>query len=258
MSRLGNYLRPRVRAAARSLGYEVHRIGSSDAVPEPEVEPASRFEDDHGFEMMLADLAPSVVIDVGANIGQYGGEVRQHGYTGQIVSFEPLIDQHALLCEVAEADGNWLVGPRTAVGSEEGVAQLHVAGISECSSFLDQTGILQSEVPGVAYVDLQETRVSTLDRLLSELDVDPTGGLLKSDTQGFEEQVLAGASETLAKCAAVQLEMALNPVYEAAALPSKLVGALAEFGFELSYLFPGFRAQSGRLFEFDGVFTRRS
>jgi hypothetical protein len=38
----------------------------------------------------LAHRNVQVLYDVGANIGQFGSKVRQRGYTGKIVSFEPV------------------------------------------------------------------------------------------------------------------------------------------------------------------------
>jgi hypothetical protein len=49
------------------------------------------------------------VLDVGANRGQYGTLLREAGYAGRIVSFEPVPHIAQQLEAVAAKDGNWSV-----------------------------------------------------------------------------------------------------------------------------------------------------
>ena len=61
-------------------------------------------------------LQPQCVLDVGANEGQYGQQLRDIGYAGWIVSFEPVADVFQSLARVAAGDSRWLTFP-LAVGS---------------------------------------------------------------------------------------------------------------------------------------------
>ncbi len=62
---------------------------------------------DHLRGLLLVELGVDLVIDVGANVGQYGTQLRDWGYRGRIMSFEPMRDEYAALSRLAEADGNW-------------------------------------------------------------------------------------------------------------------------------------------------------
>lgn len=70
-----------------------------------------RILDHHGID---------VVLDVGANVGQYAARLRQGGWSGRIVSFEPLPDAHATLEAAAAPDALWEVAPRMALGASTG------------------------------------------------------------------------------------------------------------------------------------------
>jgi FkbM family methyltransferase len=67
-----------------------------------------------------------LVVDVGANIGQYGRLLRDWGYDGRILSFEPMRDEYAVLSRVADADGWW----ETVRSADDGELAIHVTGNS--------------------------------------------------------------------------------------------------------------------------------
>ena len=65
--------------------------------------------------------------------------------------------------------------------------------------------------PGSQYVGVEKVPVTTLADVLPGHDVDPARTWLKIDTQGYEAQVLDGASGRLGEFAAVQLELSVRP-----------------------------------------------
>lgn len=65
---------------------------------------------------LLSACKVDCVFDVGAYIGDYAIELRRLGYSGHIVSFEPLPEQFAKLNQRACKDLLWTVGPRCALG----------------------------------------------------------------------------------------------------------------------------------------------
>src|SRR4249919_3716648 len=56
---------------------------------------------------ILESLKIDLVLDVGAHIGGYGLELRSNGYSGRIVSFEPLSETYKELASVAKRDPAW-------------------------------------------------------------------------------------------------------------------------------------------------------
>src|SRR5947209_8417302 len=74
------------------------------------------------------------VIDVGANVGQYGSRLRQlEGFTGEILSVEPDPVSFAALITRARSDTRW-TAVQVALGDQESTATLHVAELSVFSS----------------------------------------------------------------------------------------------------------------------------
>lgn len=57
---------------------------------------------------LIRERRIEVVLDVGVNIGQYALKLRDDGYDGVIVSFEPLSDAYADLAAAAASDPGWL------------------------------------------------------------------------------------------------------------------------------------------------------
>lgn len=135
------------------------------------------------LQRLLRTYAVDLVLDVGANQGQFGRELRDLGYRGRIVSFEPLAVAYAALKQRAQADGKWETFPY-ALGAEPRTTTLHIAGNQESSSMLE---ILPTHVrlaPSSRSVGEQQVEVRALDELFDTLRQDARNVLLKLDTQG--------------------------------------------------------------------------
>jgi FkbM family methyltransferase len=206
---------------------------------------------------LLEHLRIDLVLDVGANRGQFAAELRSHGYRGRIVSFEPLSGAHASLVRAARSDANWRIAPRMALGDTEGNVDLHVAGNSLSSSILDMLPEHEHAAPGSGYVGNESVPLRRLDRVAGEFLAGGQRVLLKIDTQGYEDRVLAGAAGILERITALQCELSLVPLYSGQPLFDEMRGRLEAMGFELFALFPGYvHEQTGRTIQLDGVFVR--
>jgi hypothetical protein len=106
-------------------------------------------------------------------------------------------------------------------------------------------------------VGTETVEVATLDQLRASLLNAGDRVYLKIDVQGAELAVLDGAGPFLSQVLAVELELALFPLYEDHADWRVICDRLAELGFAFFAVDPGYTDwDSGRLVEMDGLFVR--
>lgn len=200
---------------------------------------------------LLPQLGIDVVLDVGARVGEYGRWLRDNGYRGRIVSFEPVSAHLGPLRAAAAADPAWTVVP-CALGDRDGVADISVARMSQLSSLLPVSDYGRS-FPTEA-VRAERVQVRRLDTVWPEL---PRGRTyLKLDTQGYDLQVLAGAGARLDEVLALQTEAAVQRLYDGAPTHLETLVELDRLGFTPSGLFPVTLDDGLRLVEYDCVAVR--
>jgi FkbM family methyltransferase len=198
-----------------------------------------------------------LVLDVGANIGQFASEIRQCGYAGKIVSFEPLSQAHAELLQTSAGDPMWDAYPRCALGDHNGEVEINIAGNSQSSSILPMLESHRSAAPESEYQGKEIVPIKTLDAIAGQYLKDARAPFLKIDTQGFEWQVLDGARDTLPHIKGVLVELSLVPLYGGQHLWREVIDRLEAEGFILWAFNPVFSDQiMGRTLQVDGVFYR--
>ena len=197
------------------------------------------------------------VLDVGANVGQYGGMLREWGWRGRIVSFEPQAEPHRALERRAAADPDWQVAPRMALGKEAGEVEIGVSAESDMSSVLPQSALLRQISPSSAVVRKETVAMRRLDEVAGPYLRPEDRVFLKIDAQGYEALVLAGAGGLLERLRGIQLEMSLVPLYEGERDFRSLLDELAALGFAPWLFLPGyFERKLARQLQVDGVFMR--
>jgi FkbM family methyltransferase len=206
---------------------------------------------------VLGQFRITCVLDVGANVGQYGALLREWGYPGRIVSFEPQASAHAALERRAAGDPAWQVAPAMALGDRAGQIELEVSAESDMSSVLPQGALLRRVSPSSAVVRKETVSLCRLDEVTGSYVAPDDRVFLKVDTQGYEAQVLAGAGRLLERVAGIQLELSLVPLYEGERAFRAMLDDLAVLGFEPYLFLPGyFERKLARQLQVDGVFMR--
>jgi len=236
-----------VQRGLHSLGYEV--------VPYP---PNDWVRQRDSLRHILHKLSIDCVIDVGANCGQYGEQLRDIGYTGWIVSFEPVKAHFEELSKQARSRPPWKAF-RYALGANNGTAEININADSVLSSFLPSRGPTAT-LPRNSVVSKELVEVRRLDSVFEECmsGIPATRFYLKLDTQGFDLEVLRGCEAILHKIAGVQTEVSFIPIYDGMPGYAESLRAFQQEGFEVVDFMPVTRTADGLLMlEMDCLLARR-
>ncbi len=201
------------------------------------------------LELYQIDL----VIDVGANVGQFAQELRYFGYKKRILSYEPCEAPFKILKQRAEKDPAWECENK-ALGDETGTRDIKVYNDSRFASFrrIDSSYNMNYKNETV--------RVSTLDDEFKQ----NTGNFqalshifIKIDTQGFERQVLEGAVHNLQRICGVLIECSLTPLYSGQWYIEEAFQFMRSHGYAPWALRRGFM-RNNREMELDVIFFREN
>lgn len=196
------------------------------------------------------------VVDIGANIGQFGVDLRRSGYKGVIISYEPDPENFLLLKRRVDSDPNWIACD-FALGAKEGRASLKISandGLS--SSFLEMSSLHLASFPESKVVSEREVRISTLDSEICRHNIDLKRTVIKMDVQGYESYVLEGGKETFKKVQASYFESSLVILYEGERLFSKLISEFGDYGLIPVLIFPGITNSQGEMLQVDTLVAR--
>jgi FkbM family methyltransferase len=233
-----------IRRLLRRLGYDAHRYHPALSA---------------GAQQMavLNSRGINLILDVGANAGQFGVSLREIGYAGRIVSFEPLQAARDILLATRATDADWVVAEKAALGREEGEVDIHVSANSVSSSALDMLESHLRSAPESRYVGTERVPLRRLDAVATPYLRADSAALLKIDTQGYEDRVLDGATGILPRIAGIQLELSLVPLYRGQMLLPEMIERLRQMDFGLWAIWPAFvEPASGRLLQVDATFFR--
>lgn len=211
----------------------------------------------YSLARLLRDLNIDLVVDAGANVGQFGRKLRGDGYDRRVVSFEPSPESFNQLQSTAGVDPHWKA-MRIALGETDGEQVLHLSRESVFDSLLSPTA--QSHFSAKqTQIGEEKVAVRRLDRIISDFCATTDRVFLKIDTQGSDEAVLRGATGALNQIFGLQMEISLSPLYEQQPPIESTITLAKELGFELWSLERGATArESGRVLEADAVFVKRA
>ena len=237
-------LKTGIRGLLRVMGYDIVKYESS---------PTQTL-------LGLAKPTVSAVVDIGANVGQFARIATEHFPQATLFCFEPLASAFVAL-------RNWAASRQSgkthlfnvALGDTNQRALMHVHTDHEVSSsLLETTKVVEALYPFTKPQTPIQVSMTTLDEAMSPFLNDIGGDILvKLDVQGFEDRVLRGATNTLARTKSIILEVALDPLYKEQAEFVSLVSLLDRNGFCYAGNLGQTYARDGHVVFVDAVFRRR-
>lgn len=228
-SQLSVKTRSKLRNFGRMLGFEI-RLNSM------------RSRDDVRLLHFLKMQNINLVLDVGANKGQFARQLFELGYDYKIASFEPLLEAHTALIDAAKKfKDRWIVGPRVALSDKAGTADFHVTLADTASSLYLPSDDLIAATPETRPTHTVTIPTARLDSVVSELGLMKPGLFLKLDVQGAESLVLAGAPIVLAAAKGLITELSLTPLYDGQPPARDVLEIIYAAGFEVWDVWQGYR-----------------
>ena len=185
-------------------------------------------------EDFLQSRKVDMVVDAGANVGQFGRELRKIGFAGRIMSFEPVSASFQALNAASGPDPQW-TAINLGLSDAEGTADINVSAKSAFSSLHRTTRSATQFDTESAAVRSETIHLKRLDQLD---EVDGKRLFIKVDTQGHERAVIEGATGLLDRTQGIQLELPISALYENTWTLSEAFGFMREKGFVPTFFAP--------------------
>jgi FkbM family methyltransferase len=208
-------IRSRLKVLARRTGVDVRRVSDGFGI-------------DLNDDLRRCCPSPDVIFDVGANAGQSVARFKGLFSRASIHAFEP-DPQTFLRLQAAASSYAGIMLNNTAVGAKPGATNLFLYAHSDMNSVLPSGVANWSEVTASIEVPVVTVDGYCRESGLAHID------LLKTDTQGFDLEVLRGAAEMLAAgcISCVLSEMNFGEIYEGQPSPSEMLRFMQEAGYRV-------------------------
>ena len=199
------------------------------------------------------------ILDVGGHFGGTAVGLRDLGFKGWIISFEPNPRNFEKIKSLAAKDPKWRVY-NYALGDKNSELELNLPNDGTLTSFLPSNKYGQERFgKNMAISETVMAKVERLDDVINEVLQD-TGAerlFLKMDTQGFDVAVFEGTKNCRNKIIGLQSELAVKPIYEG--MPNYIEGikTYSDAGYTLGGVYPVSWLEDGQtLLEADVVMFR--
>lgn len=211
------------------------------------------FKEAHKWMM---DYQFESIIDIGANVGQFGKKIRQYFPTAHLYSFEPI----PFVCEELKLnfkDDPNFTAINVGVGDSDGKTKFHMNLFSDSSSMLEIAELHTKNFPYTKDEIEIEVEVKKLDNCF-KVDELKKPYLVKIDVQGFEEQVINGGLDVISNAEMVITESSYKELYKGQSLFDTLYDKLKAMGFDFAGNLEQMEsAFNGEPLQGDAIFIKR-
>jgi len=206
----------------------------------------------------LTALPIGLVLDIGANTGQFARTALQKFPRAQIHCFEPLAGPFAELDAWASTRRDRVIAHNVAVGDVAGKMEMMLHdNHTPSSSFLSTTQRNDELFPFTRAQRPETVEIRTLDDCVRDIRPLPEGDILiKMDVQGYEMHVIRGASATLRAARACVAEVSLDHLYVGQPTMQDIVLSMADAGLQYAGNLEQSRDATGHVVYIDAVFLR--
>jgi FkbM family methyltransferase len=204
----------------------------------------------------FAQCGIQTVLDVGAHMGEFAQRIRTMLPDAELICFEPLEEPFTKLTKRFRGQPNFRA-IRCALGENTGQHEIHHNEYAPSSSLLPMTKLHKQSFTFAVKEQTEIVEVRRLSDVVRELNLrDPL--LLKLDVQGFEDKVIAGGENVVARAKIIIIEVSFQPLYEGGPLFDDIYQLLKEHGFTYNGNFEQlFSPKDGRILQADAIFCRQ-
>ncbi len=178
----------------------------------------------------LRDLNIQTVFDIGANVGQFATEIRAELPDAQIYSFEPLSECYTKLTQTFKRDSHFKAF-NCALGETTSSMTMNKSSYTPSSSLRPMATSHKELFPHTAQSKPETISIKRLDDMWSELNPQKNI-LIKVDTQGYEDKVIAGGMNAFASASTAIIEASFVQLYEGQPLFNDIYQKMISFGFK--------------------------
>jgi FkbM family methyltransferase len=194
------------------------------------------------------------VFDVGANVGQSARRFAQAFPCCQIYSFEPFPAAYRRLSRVADASLGRIKAYGIACGDTDGYVESHIepTSVSQLNKIHDVSPRSHSSPRNKLAIEVKRVDTVCAEQGVESIDV------LKTDTEGFDARVLAGAAGMLSagriRCIVSEVGFLDDQQHTPFA---DVFTLLSTHGFELAGIYEITYLRNGKCDYANALFTRR-
>lgn len=198
-----------------------------------------------------------LIVDVGANIGQFASNIISYNDQIEIWSFEPSSIAYRQLLKNSRSYPNWKIQDQMALGAHNENIKINISDNIVSSSILKIEKKHIDNAPSSVIKTTENIQMKTLDSF--ELYGSNRNIFLKIDTQGYELEVLKGAIKTFSNISLIKLELSTYCLYKDQPLCDELISFLYKKNFNIIDIENGFRSNSSsEMLQFDALFKKEN
>ena len=177
-----------------------------------------------------------LVIDIGANEGQFAKKIIDYGFKNKIISFEPIKKVNKILRSNSKNHQNWIVNKSFGFGNLNQTKLINVSKNSVSSSILEINKKHLRAQPDAMTISKEKIRLVTLNSYLNKYKFKNKKIFIKIDTQGYEKKIILGAKKVLNRVTGLMIEASISKVYKNETDYMAIINLMKKLGFMFGQL----------------------